>query len=171
VDFISVIDRLALNAGVLQAQVQSLTPVQAKWQPAPGKWSILEVINHLGDEETEDFRMRLQRTLEDPSKDWPPIDPEAAATERRYNERDLQKSFNRFAVERASSVAWLRSLPETIDWRTAHAHPRIGVLRAGDLLCSWLAHDLIHIRQINRLHYEYFTSRYGEFSTGYAGNW
>jgi hypothetical protein len=45
------------------------------------------------------------------------------------------------------------------------------VIRAGDLLCSWLAHDFIHIRQINRLHYEYEANTCTDFSTAYAGNW
>jgi hypothetical protein len=44
-------------------------------------------------------------------------------------------------------------------------------MRAGDLAASWLAHDFIHIRQINRLHYEYLTAIKGEFSTDYAGKW
>ena len=60
---------------------------------------------------------------------------------------------------------WLRKLPQ-INWQLARTDPKAGVLRAGDLLCSWLAHDLIHIRQINTLHYEYHASTSPEFSTG-----
>ena len=48
--------------------------------------------------------------------------------------------------------------------------PNGGILRAGDLLCSWLAHDLMHIRQINTL-YEYLAITCPEFSTAYGGTW
>lgn len=36
---------------------------------------------------------------------------------------------------------------------------------------SWLAHDLIHIRQINRLHFEFMSAQLGSYSTRYAGTW
>jgi len=36
-------------------------------------------VNHLVDEEEGDFRLRLRSTLEDPARDWPPIDPEGWA--------------------------------------------------------------------------------------------
>ena len=164
------IDRLESNAAVLQGQLRSVREAQATWKPATDKWSILEVINHLADEETEDFGMRLRLVLEDPAKEWPPLDPQRAVVERQYNMRDLRESLDRFVRERAKSVAWLRSLSQA-DWQIAYSHPRAGALKAGDLLCSWLAHDLIHIRQINRLHHEYLSSTAGEFSTAYAGNW
>ena len=165
-----VIERLECNAAVLEAQLRQVRQVQAIWKPAPNKWSILEVINHLADEEIDDFRMRLSLVLKDPTMEWPPIDPDRAAIERRYNDRELAESFERFIRARAQSVEWLRSLRQT-NWQTAHQHPRAGSLKAGDLLSSWLAHDLIHIRQINRLHHEYLTATAGEFSTAYAGNW
>jgi hypothetical protein len=163
--------RLESNTAVLRGQLSSVSAAQAVWKPQADKWSILEVINHLAEEETEDFRIRLQLTLEDPAQEWPAIDPERAAVDRQYNARNLQDSVDRFIRERARSVEWLRSLPAETDWHVGRTHPRAGVLRAGDLLCSWLAHDLIHIRQINRLHYEYLTATCGDFSTAYAGNW
>jgi hypothetical protein len=163
-----VIDRLESNAAVLQAQLRLVRNSQAMWKPAPDKWSILEVINHVADEETDDFRMRLRLLLEDPSREWPPIDPERAAVEHKFNTRDLRESLHRFTRERARSVEWLRVLPQT-NWHIAHHHSKLGNLRAGDLLCSWLAHDLIHIRQINRLHYEYQAYMSPEYSPAYGG--
>jgi hypothetical protein len=140
------------------------------WKPAPDEWSILEVVNHLAEEETDDFRTRLRSLLEDPGRGWPDIDPERAVVDRQFNSRDLRESLHRFTRERARSVDWLRTLPQ-INWQIAHNHPKFGTLRAGDLLCSWLAHDLIHIRQINTLHYEYQAITCPEFSAAYGGNW
>jgi hypothetical protein len=165
-----VIDRLESNAAVFQALLRLVRSPQAMWKPAPDKWSILEVINHVAEEETEDFRMRLRLLLEDPNKPWPPINPERSAVENQFNSRDLRESLHRFTRERSRSVEWLRILPQT-NWQVAHQQPEIGSMKAGDLLSSWLAHDLIHIRQINRLHYEYQAWMSPEFSSAYAGKW
>ncbi len=165
-----VVGRLEANAFVFGGLLRGVESAQATWKPAAGKWSLLEVINHVAEEEAVDFRTRLRLVLEDPAKDWPPIDPERSAIENQFNTRHLQESLDRFARERKESIEWLRGLPQ-LDWQVAHTGNRGGPLRAGDLLCAWLAHDLIHIRQINRLHYEYLASITPEFSTAYAGNW
>ena len=165
-----VIDRLESNVSVFQGQLRLVRSVQAMWRPVPDEWSLVEVVNHLAEEETGDFRMRLRLLLEDPNKEWPDIDPERSVVENRFNARDLHESFHRFTRERARSVEWLRTLPP-VNWQLAHNHPKLGALRAGDLLCSWLAHDLIHIRQINTLHYEYQAITSPEFSAAYGGNW
>jgi hypothetical protein len=143
---------------------------EATWKPPSGAWSILEIVCHLGDEEVDDFRTRLRLTLEDPSQDWPKIDPEGWARERRYNERDLGESLERFARERAASVAWLRSLRD-VDWSRAATHPRLGSLRAGDLMASWAAHDALHLRQIAKRLHELAAADAPGFDAGYAGEW
>src|SRR5436190_21141700 len=81
-----------------------------RWRPPEGRWSILEVVNHLADEETDDFRARLRSTLEDPSREWPPVDLEGAVTRRRTEDRDPAESLARLRDERARSLAWLRGL-------------------------------------------------------------
>ncbi len=45
------------NAERISALVRGITIQDARWQPEPGTWSILEVVNHLYDEEREDFRV------------------------------------------------------------------------------------------------------------------
>ncbi len=76
--------RLARGAETIRALVEDMGDEEARWRPPSGGWSILEVICHLRDEETDDFRQRLRLTLEDAAKEWPPMDPEAWVAERRY---------------------------------------------------------------------------------------
>ena len=140
---------------------------QARRKPAPQRWSMLEVLGHLLDEEKDDFRRRISLTLEDPRREWPPIDPEGWARERRYNERALAGSLDGFRRERAASLAWLRGLGEP-DWDRGHEHPALGVLRAGDLLASWAAHDLLHVRQLSNLRPELLSAAAAPYSTRYA---
>ena len=73
---------------VLAAAVDGISGEDARWRPADGAWSILEVVRHLGDEEVEDFRMRLRMTLERPEEDWPGIDPEGWALGKRIEDRE-----------------------------------------------------------------------------------
>lgn len=162
--------RLRHNARGFEELVRGVSDEQARWKPAPDHWSILEVINHLGDEEVLDFRTRLDLVLHKPGEPWPGIDPEGWAVERRYNERDLQESLARFLTERRASIAWLEGLVAP-DWNRTYPHPSMGELRAGDLLASWLAHDLLHTRQITRLHFQYLAQSLPEYSTTYAGTW
>jgi len=162
--------RLEANVEVIRGLLTGVSEGQARWKPAPDKWSLLEVINHLADEEFEDFRTRVKLTIEDPLQDWPGIDPEHWAIERGYNKRDLRESISRFIRERKVSTAWLSELQD-IPWESSHHHPKFPAIRTGDLLVSWLAHDFIHIRQMNRLQYEYLGSLKGPFSTEYAGKW
>ncbi|MGE0157911.1 MAG: DinB family protein [Gemmatimonadales bacterium] len=162
-------ERLRANAEVLAAQVAGVGDEQARWKPDPAQWSILEVVNHLADEEVEDFRARLDATLHRPGS-WPPIDPQGWPLSRRYNERDLGESLDRFLAARAESLAWLDALVQP-DWSLAYEHPSIGPISAADLLTSWVAHDHIHVRQLNRLHREWLLASLSDHSPRYAGRW
>ncbi|MCB9838290.1 MAG: DinB family protein [Phycisphaeraceae bacterium] len=163
-------DRMAAFPGALSALLAPVSDVDARLKPPSGAWSIVEIVNHLADEEDEDFRTRVRMTLEDPSQAWPGIDPEGAAIERRYNDRALGESLDRFASARAASVAWLRSL-ERPDWSRTHRHPKIGDLRAGDVLLSWCAHDALHLRQLAKRVYELALQDGAGYRADYAGGW
>ena len=81
------------------------------------------------DEETQDFRVRTKSTLEDPTRAWPPLDPEGTVAARRWNERDGDSLVGAFAEERATSVAWLRSL-KTPDWHRTRVEGAIEDVKA-----------------------------------------
>lgn len=165
-----IIRRMAANAGVFEALCSDVSQRQARWKPSPQAWSILEVANHLADEEADDFRTRIDYTLHRPGEAWPPIDPEAWARDRRYNDGSLAPTLARFLAERRHSVAWLADLGDA-DWSLQAEHPTLGPMTAGQLLTSWLAHDFIHIRQINRIHREYLVAELSHEPADYAGRW
>lgn len=152
--------------------VEGLKLEDLRWKPPSGNWSILEVLCHLADEESEDFRAHLAFILEQRSGEWPRIDPEGWAVERRYNEQNPAAVLQRFVEQRQHSVVWLSSLPPSIDWSLAYEHPRFGPIRAGDLLASWAAHDALHLRQIaKRLHEMAGRDGGAQYRTRYAGEW
>lgn len=161
---------LASSAAVIDALVRGVSEEQAKWRPNPAAWSMLEVVNHLHDEEREDFRQRLRLTLESPDQEWPPIDPAGWVFARSYQERELGASLLAFLEERRASVEWLAGLRHP-DWESTHRHPVFGEMKAGDLMASWIAHDSLHIRQMTRLHFLYRARECAPYLTRYAGDW
>ena len=47
----SAVQSLASTGAAIQALLAGLTAADAKWNPAVNRWSLIEVINHLIDEE------------------------------------------------------------------------------------------------------------------------
>lgn len=163
----ALIRSLEASGRTLAEHVAGLSDEQARFRPADGKWSALEVLGHLVDEERLDFRARVTSTLEDPARAWPPIDPQSWALERDYQGRDLREQLTLFRTERTASLGWLRSLVAP-DWSLAHEHPKLGALRAGDLLAAWATHDLLHLRQLAGLRLAWLEHVAPPFSTRYA---
>ncbi len=164
-----VIARLKGNAARIQALVKGLSESEARWNPEPGSWSSLEVVNHLLDEEREDFRVRIEITLFHPDDPWPPIDPERWVVERAYNERELGLSLAAFLEERETSLKFLKGLEEP-NWDASY-EARFGTIRAGDLLAAWVAHDILHQRQLIELQYARMARDTAPYSPRYAGEW
>ncbi|MDZ4720748.1 MAG: DinB family protein [Roseiflexaceae bacterium] len=164
------ITRLEAGMHTIEALVRGVPESQARWKPSPGEWSLVEVINHLYDEERDDFRYRIEQTLHHPEQPLAPIDPEGWAIQRRYNERHIEESLLRFLSVRLSSLAFLRQLGDK-PWDQLVNHPQLSGLRAGDLLVSWAAHDMLHIRQLNQLHWHYLQAQAVPYRLDYAGEW
>jgi len=168
---LEIIRALDRNAPLIAGHVDGVEPAQLRWKPSPGEWSMLEVLVHLADEEVRDFRARVEITLRGSGEAWPAIDPARWVGEERYNERDPTAELARFLEERAKSVRWLVGLHAPA-WDRTYDHPSLGVMRASDLLAAWLAHDFLHLRQLNRLrrqHLEVVLAKGARL--GYAGKW
>jgi len=160
---------LANGAECIRALVDGVTPAEARARPAAESWSILEVICHLYDEEREDFRQRLDIILHRPNDKWPPIDPVGWVSARQYNDRDLAGALDGFLAERKQSLAWLDSLSAP-DWEAQYAAP-FGVIRAGDMLAAWVAHDNLHLRQLVELRRNRVLHVAQPYDVRYAGEW
>jgi len=161
--------QLSTNAISIQHLVDGIEGEQARWKPNPDSWSVLEVINHLYDEEREDFRARIRHILSGATGDAPPINPVGWVTERGYNQRNLRPSVENFLRERQESLDWLKGLGEA-DWDAAYVAPW-GSIRAGDFLVAWVAHDILHLRQLVELKWAYSQTQFSPYDPHYAGEW
>ena len=160
---------LVKNKAVFKSILENVDKPVYEWKPAAEKWSMLEVLCHLYDEEREDFRARVKHTLENPELPLSPIDPVGWVTARKYAEQDYNAVLQKFLSERDNSVAWLQSIVNP-KWDNVHKHPKLGDLSAEMFLSSWLAHDYLHIKQITKIKYDYFKQLSGD-KVGYAGEW
>lgn len=163
------IAQMATNAETIKQLTKDISDEQARWKPNPESWSVLEVINHLYDEEHLDFRTRLDHILHKPGIDPPQIDPNGWVTSRAYNERQLGPSLDNFLQERKKSLKWLREL-DSPDWQATYTTSHFSI-RAGDMLAAWVAHDLLHSRQLVELHYAWTVKQLQPYSARYAGPW
>lgn len=131
---------------VVLNMIQGADAALLRARESPKRWSPLEILAHLRDEEIEDFRPRAQAAF-----DERPIEkgiaPEAWVLERRYNEMDPGAVFLDFARERADSCRWLSTLAPA-DLENATEHAKLGRMRAGDFIAAWRTHDLLHARQL-----------------------
>ena len=75
------------NARAIGALVAGFSDDEARWRPDPASWSVLEVVNHLLDEEREDFRSRIDVMLRRGEEAWFAIDREGWVSVRVCRER------------------------------------------------------------------------------------
>ena len=164
--YTSIIQSLERNQEVFTELLIGIPPKEHLWSQEPGKWTLLEILCHLRDEEVEDFRTRVKYVLKDPTLTLPSIDPVAWVHERKYIDQDYNSVLDSFIDERERSIKWLRSL-EDPQWDNSYMHPKLGPMSAKLFLSNWLAHDLLHFNQWNRMAYRYY--RHLGMNLNYAG--
>ncbi|MCU0373602.1 MAG: DinB family protein [Ignavibacteria bacterium] len=168
-EHIKITEELRKNLSVFESFLKNKEREEYLWKPAPEKWCLLEIICHLRDEETEDFRARTKHVLEAPSEPLPSIDPQGWVESRKYIMENYENALNSFLNERKESVEWLQTLSDS-GWDNAYDHPKFGKMSAKMFLSNWLAHDYLHFRQITKLKFDYLQYLTSEELT-YAGNW
>ncbi len=165
-----IIRQLTANAEVVRVLVQPISDEQAQWKPNPETWSLKEVMEHFYNEERIDFCKHLKEMLSDPPQPWGEFSPEEY-----ISVESCRQALNSFLMEREASGVWLRKL-ESPDWdlesqASFGSEGEVLTLSAGDVLGSWVAHDFLHIRQINELLYAWNTQQVSPYSVQYAGGW
>lgn len=162
------INRLEKNLSVINDQFNNREREEYFYKPDTESWSMIQVLSHLVDEEGFDFRARLFSVIDDPHKKIPSFDPVETMAAKNFVDEDYNELLDQFMDERINSVAMLR-LVEKSKWDNAYDHPKVGPLSARFFLANWVAHDYIHIQQINRLAYQYLKKK-TQIDLKYAGN-
>ena len=168
-EFKTLYQELTHSTEMIRALLAGISQEEARVKPSPGRWSILEVVCHLYDEEREDFREHLDFILHRQQEEWHSIAPQAWVKLRKYNQQNFKSMQRKFFTEREKSLAWLKKLRNS-DWNITYKS-KWGSMRAGDMLSSWIAHDNLHIRQLVELRRAWIEKITKPFHIRYAGEW
>lgn len=139
----------AATAKKLQQLVQGLPVSRLRKRPVPDKWSIAEILAHLGDTEIA-VGWRLRSILASPGTPIQGFDQDAWVATGHYEQRNPEKCIAQFAAAREANLVLLKSLtPE--QWKQCGMHSERGeesIERIVNLICG---HDINHIEQIARI--------------------
>lgn len=141
------IEQLEATPDILRLLLEPLTAGEAEWKPAPNRFSIAEVLEHLSHVEGHCFRLRVDRMTTEENPELDPYDPDEYAAAGAYSGRSAEDSFDHFEDQRMDNLDFLKSLPEEAAGRTG-VHRRMGPLTVEQIVSEWAFHDLGHIRQI-----------------------
>ena len=115
----------------------------------PGKWSILEVIQHLADSELV-CAYRIRMIVSHPTPDIQGFDQDLWARELDYQHRNVREALAEFRGLRESDVRLLKSLTPEKRERYGN-HSERGKESVARMLKLYAAHDLVHLKQIERI--------------------
>ena len=160
---------LSKNQKIIESMLTDASDDFIHFKRDDQSWSPLIVICHLVDEEKEDFRARIQHLMTHPESAPAPINPEGWVRARAYEKQDFQSKLIEWSSEREASLRFLETL-DPKDEVKGFDHEHFGRFSVGYLMDNWLAHDLLHIRQLTRMRYYYLSAR-SRHSIEYAGNW
>jgi uncharacterized damage-inducible protein DinB len=116
---------------------------------APGKWSVIEVIQHLADSDLV-FSYRLKMMLTEDKPLLQGYDQDRWAGQLHYRDVPLELALDQLRIMRTVNLHALRRLSPSQLERVG-LHSERGPESAGFLLQLMGAHDLVHRRQIDRI--------------------
>jgi hypothetical protein len=142
---------LTRTPAVLRHLLEGLPEPWIRGTEGPDTWSPFDIVGHLIHGERTDWIARTELLLaHGESLPFTPFDRFAQFEASRG--KTLSELLTTFAEARAISLRRLQSLGVTgDDLNRRGRHPELGSVTLGELLATWVAHDLSHIAQIARV--------------------
>jgi DinB superfamily len=137
------------TAKKLDKLTRRLSKKEIRRRPAPGKWSIAEILAHLADAEVVGS-WRIRQIL---GADGTPIqayDQNVWAQTFRYEDRDPRESLRLFRVLRENNLLLLKSVPRKL-WENHGMHAERGKETIAQIVRMFAGHDLNHLQQIEKI--------------------
>ena len=135
--------------GWLELETSDIDDAALRRPEKPGKWSIIQVVQHLADSELViGFRMRM--VLTQPTPELQATDQDSWAKELKYNEMNLADALDQFRVLRAGNLRLLRSLSDE-QMERAGLHSERGSESVRKIMQMYAGHDILHRNQIKRI--------------------
>lgn len=145
-DMIAVLERTPAS---LSALLEGLTDRWVRATEGNGTWSPYDVIGHLIHGERTDWIPRVRHILTGETTPFETFD--RMAQFRESQDKSLSDLLATFAQLREESIAALVGMNLTSeDMRRTGQHPELGEVTLGQLLATWVVHDLDHVGQVAR---------------------
>lgn len=118
-------------------------------RPGPGKWSVVEILAHVAEDELSSS-WRYRQMIEHNGEKLLGFDQDEWARLSDYRSWNARDALEMFRLLREANLRMLGRLsPE--EWERAGEHVERGRLSVRDLASHMAAHDINHIKQIEKL--------------------
>ena len=140
---------LSETGGLLRDLLDGVAPDDLVIPPAPGKWSIAEILAHLADDEFI-LAYRMRAVLVDPGVEILSFDQNRWADGLRYRETHPRASLAAFEAARQWNLELMTTLsPE--EWDRFGVHSERGRESIRDMALLYAGHDINHSNQIRAI--------------------
>jgi hypothetical protein len=140
---------MAAAPGRLAKLLKDVTTTEARKRPAPGKWSIGEIVSHIADTELVGG-YRIRAILGAPGTPIIGFDQDGWVTALHYNKRSLGKALDQYSVLRDANIALYKTLtPE--QWKHHGIHNERGEETVETIARMFAGHDINHFQQIDQI--------------------
>lgn len=133
----------------LERMISRASGAKLRKQPAPGKWSVSEILAHLADVELV-IGYRIRTILGAPGSPIQAFDQDKWAQAMGYGKADARRSLERFTGFRKANLDLLKSLSPA-QWRYHGMHAERGEESIETIAKLNAGHDINHLRQIEKI--------------------
>jgi len=144
----ALVEQYARGPGRIREALARVPLEALQWRPAPGKWSVHEVVVHCADSETN-AALRIRYLLAEAEPLIVGYDQDAWARLFDYHAQPLEESLAVAAAARDRTVPLLRAMTDA-DWSKQGRHTESGPYTAQDWLRIYAGHLEGHAAQIER---------------------
>jgi uncharacterized damage-inducible protein DinB len=135
--------------GKFAAAIKRLNKKQLTRRPAPGKWSVAEILAHLADAElVTGYRLRL--ILASNGTPIQAFNQDAWADTFNYGRRDPKASLETFRVLRENNLKLVSKAPRSL-WENYGQHQERGKETINHIVKLMAGHDLNHLAQVQKI--------------------
>jgi hypothetical protein len=155
------VEVLERTPATLRALLSGLSDAWTYTSGEADAWSPYVIVGHLIHGEETDWIPRAKIILEHgESRPFEPFDRFAQLD--RFKDQPLDRLLDSFAELRRESLAELRAMelgPARLELRGRH--PALGVVTLGQLIATWVVHDLGHVAQATRVMSKHYAGAVG----------
>lgn len=151
------IEILERTPKALEAMLSGISDVWLHSNEGEGTWTVMEVMEHLIELEEDTWLPRLEFLLkEGESRPFPPFGRDSRKS------TTIEQKLYAFKIIRAQTIDKFKAISESgLNLELTGLHPRFGVVKARELLSTWVVHDLTHTTQIIRVMAKRYTKDVG----------